>query len=58
MREATDKPLHSVVVYTGEVITIIAFRIRMCEVLVLVVVFWTFAPVKSELFRSITCAGT
>ena len=40
LREATDKPLHNVVVYTGEVITIIAFRIRMCEVLVLVVVFW------------------
>jgi len=40
LREATDKPLHNVVVYTGEVTTITAFRIRMCEVLVLVVVFW------------------
>jgi hypothetical protein len=38
--EATDKPLNDVVVYTGEVIMIIAFRIRMREVLILVVVFW------------------
>jgi hypothetical protein len=37
---AIDKPLHDVVVYTGEVIMIIAFRIRMRKVLALVVVFW------------------
>jgi hypothetical protein len=40
LREAIDKPLHNVVVYTGEIITIIAFRIGVREVLVLVVVFW------------------
>jgi hypothetical protein len=40
LREAIDKPLHNVVVYTDEIIAVIAFRISVREVLVLVVVFW------------------
>lgn len=40
LREAADKPLHNVVVDTCEIITIIAFRIGVRQVLVLVAVLW------------------